>query len=82
VVYGKVQGVYFRAHTQGQAVRLGLTGWVRNTPEGQVEVLACGAEERLADLRAWLRRGPALARVSELRCQSVPHQRFEGFEIR
>ncbi len=82
VACGRVQGVYFRAHTQRQARRLGVTGWVRNTSEGTVEVLACGPAHRLRELQAWLRHGPELARVVKLSCEAVPWQDFEGFEIR
>lgn len=82
VIYGKVQGVYFRAYTRRQAERLGLSGWVRNTPEGQVEVLACGPDEVLSELKAWLWHGPELARVTKVHCEAVACRNFEGFEIR
>lgn len=64
LVRGRVQGVFFRASTRDQARRLGLTGWARNLPSGEVEVVACGAPERLAALEAWLWQGPPAARVS------------------
>lgn len=82
VVSGRVQGVFFRAETREEAERLGATGWVRNLPGGQVEVLACGSASQLAALRHWLRRGPPLARVSGLECESQPEQACVGFEIR
>ncbi len=62
-VSGKVQGVFFRASAAREATRLGLTGWVRNVPNGDVEVLACGEPEQLAGLEEWLATGPAMARV-------------------
>ena len=49
-VSGCVQGVYFRATTRERAVGLGLSGWVRNTPDGAVEVLACGQDAKLAEV--------------------------------
>jgi acylphosphatase len=62
-VSGKVQGVYFRHSTRIEAIRLGLRGTVRNLSDGSVEVVAHGAPAAVETLRAWLHRGPALARV-------------------
>jgi len=61
-----VQGVFFRASTREEARRLGLTGWVRNLPDGRVEVLACGEEQALRDLLSWLGRGPEHANVTHV----------------
>ena len=58
-ITGSVQGVFFRATTQEKARELGLTGWVRNLPDGRVEVLAEGDEEKLKDLLEWCRGGPS-----------------------
>jgi acylphosphatase len=66
VVRGRVQGVYFRASAQREARRLGLTGWVKNRPDGNVEVLAEGEEEGLKDLIAWANKGPSAARVERV----------------
>ncbi len=71
LVQGRVQGVFFRASTQEQAERLGLTGWARNLPNGDVAVLACGEEEAVLKLKAWLRQGPSRARVDHLECQEA-----------
>jgi len=65
-VRGRVQGVFFRASTQREARRLGLTGWVKNRPDGSVEVLAEGEEEGLKDLIGWANRGPGAARVERV----------------
>lgn len=65
-VRGKVQGVWFRESTRLQALRLGITGHAVNLPDGSVEVLACGPEEALAALAAWLEQGPPMASVSQL----------------
>ncbi|MDP2305608.1 MAG: acylphosphatase [Pseudomonadota bacterium] len=64
VVTGRVQGVAFRAHTQAEAARLGLVGWVRNLPDGTVELAAEGPREALEALLAWARTGPSMARVT------------------
>lgn len=65
-VRGRVQGVFFRASTQREAKRLGLTGWVKNRPDGSVEVLAEGEEDELKELIAWANRGPSAARVERV----------------
>jgi acylphosphatase len=66
VVVGRVQGVFFRASAQREARRLGLTGWVRNRPDGSVELLAEGEDESLRDFIGWLQRGPTSARVDRV----------------
>jgi acylphosphatase len=72
IVTGRVQGVSFRAYAQLTARALGLTGWVRNMPSGQVEIVAEGTEDRLEQLIAWARTGPSLARVDDLRVTYEP----------
>ncbi len=71
-VRGRVQGVWFRASTRRMADSLGLTGYARNLPDGSVEVLACGSDGPLEELRAWLWQGPPAAGVNEVEC--VPAQ--------
>ena len=72
-VYGSVQGVGFRYSTQREALRLGLVGYARNLDDGSVEVLACGEEDLVAALIAWLNAGgPRSARVD--RVNTEPHQ--------
>lgn len=61
-----MQGVFFRASTQREAKRLGLTGWVKNLPDGAVEFLAEGEEQELKELLAWAQRGPSAARVERV----------------
>ncbi|HKL50914.1 MAG TPA: acylphosphatase [Wenzhouxiangellaceae bacterium] len=65
-VSGKVQGVFFRDSTRKKAVSLDLTGYAINLDDGRVEVLACGAEQALAELESWLREGPGSADVSQV----------------
>ena len=62
-ISGRVQGVYFRASTRDQAVRLGLRGYARNLADGRVEVLACGDAQALQCLHDWLQHGPPQAAV-------------------
>ncbi|HBM22029.1 MAG: acylphosphatase [Alcanivorax sp.] len=66
VVSGRVQGVYYRASTQQQARRLAVAGWVRNRPDGSVEAWLEGAPDAVEALLAWMRRGPAGARVTDI----------------
>lgn len=62
-VSGRVQGVFFRAHTQEKARTLGLSGWVRNFPDGRVEIVAEGEEGKIDSFLVWVRVGPSAARV-------------------
>jgi acylphosphatase len=64
-----VQGVWFRASTQREARRLGVKGRAVNLADGSVEVIACGETQAVAALRAWLGRGPELARVTTVTCE-------------
>lgn len=65
-VRGRVQGVFFRASTQREARRLGLTGWVRNRNDNSVEMVAEGEETGIKDLIAWAQHGPSAARVERV----------------
>jgi acylphosphatase len=65
-VDGRVQGVYYRASTQAQAQALGLRGWVRNLPDGRVELRAQGTRGRVEALIDWCRKGPPAARVTSV----------------
>jgi acylphosphatase len=71
IVSGRVQGVFFRASTQAEAVARGIRGHARNLPDGRVEVLACGEETAVAALCDWLRTGPPQAHVTDVRCADV-----------
>ena len=82
-IEGRVQGVYFRASAVAQAQRLGVTGWVRNCPDGSVEVVAEGALDSIDSLIEWCRRGPEGARVSRVQVEWQQAQyNFAGFGIR
>ncbi len=63
LVKGRVQGVGFRWYVQREAADLGLRGWVRNTDQGDVEILAAGEESDLMELRAALKKGSRGSRV-------------------
>ncbi len=80
-VQGLVQGVCFRASARDTAIRLGLTGWVRNRIDGDVVLVACGTTEQVEALEQWLWQGPPAARVSSVRRREAPLQDYAGFEI-
>ena len=83
IVKGRVQGVYFRAYTQKQAVKLNINGFVRNLANGDVEIVACGDADALAQLVSWCHKGPMMAKVSQVITTQHPIQEmFEAFEIR
>ncbi len=63
IVTGRVQGVWFRASTREVAVELGLAGWVRNRPSGEVEAVFEGPRDRVDRAVAWCHTGPPAARV-------------------
>lgn len=78
-ISGVVQGVWYRANTQEQALSLGITGYARNLPNGSVETVACGSSENLDRLKAWLWQGPAGARVDVVSCEEIEPKEFSGF---
>ena len=81
-IEGRVQGVGFRYTCMNEGQRLGLSGWVRNTRNGDVEVWAEGAEEKLETLLQWLRRGPPGARVDTVHHETCPPTgKYRGFGV-
>jgi acylphosphatase len=82
-VRGLVQGVSFRAATQDEARRLGVTGWVRNQAGGAVELEAQGPASAVDELVAWCHRGPPLSDVAAVDVTDIaPIAGEGGFEIR
>lgn len=83
LIYGNVQGVGFRAATVQQAKSLQLTGWVRNLPDGRVEILAQGEDTALQTLQDWLAEGPRFAAVQTVAVQNLDvDEKLTHFEIR
>lgn len=82
IVHGRVQGVWFRAGTQEQALQLGACGWVKNCPDGTVEIHAEGVKEVLEQFIAWCRKGTPAAQVSSLDIEWTHPQGLNNFEIR
>lgn len=82
IVRGRVQGVGFRWYVEHEAKLLGLAGWVRNNPDGGVEVLATGTREQLNALHEKLRMGPRAARVDDIQVLDAnPVQGLKTFRI-
>ena len=81
IVHGRVQGVWFRAGTKEKADELGLLGWVKNRPEGTVEIHAQGEKTQLENFIAWCRKGTPAAKVTSLDIDGVVAQEFKSFDI-
>jgi len=83
LITGRVQGVFFRSETQDEAVRHGLTGWVRNIPDGRVEAVFEGEKDMVDRLIEFCRRGSPGARVMNVEVTWGDYTgEFESFSIR
>ncbi|MEM9031503.1 MAG: acylphosphatase, partial [Pseudomonadota bacterium] len=80
-ITGRVQGVWFRAWTQGQAESLGLRGWVRNEPDGSVAALLMGPKGKVRDLVRAFHHGPPAAKVERVDTVPGADDGSEGFRI-
>ena len=80
-IKGRVQGVFYRESAKREANRMGVTGWVRNKPDGSVELLACGTEDTVQKLVEWCKTGPPLAKVTEVTVAEVEPQVFAAFTV-
>jgi len=74
IIEGRVQGVFFRHHTQETAVRLGLKGWVKNRRDGDVEAVFEGDQEKVNQIIQWCHQGPSEAEVTKV------HQMWEDYK--
>jgi acylphosphatase len=81
-VYGRVQGVFFRSWMRDLATELGVTGWVRNCPDGRVDSHIEGEEAAVQKLIDRLHRGPPSAHVEDVHVWNVELFDFEDFEVR
>ncbi len=82
IVSGKVQGVFFRNTTQKKAQELGLTGWIKNLPNGDVELVACGERDPIMLLTEWLWQGPETAEVSNVTWNEIDFEKHQSFFIK
>ena len=81
VISGRVQGVGFRWFVEREAVLLGITGWVRNCQNGDVEVMATGTQEQHTSLRRKLQQGPRASRVDHVGESHAPFLQAPSFRI-
>ena len=81
-VTGRVQGVFFRAWMRDQATGLGVTGWVRNCPDGRVDAHIEGEETAVQQLIERLHEGPPAAQVDDVKTWEVETSDFDDFEVR
>ncbi len=82
LIEGRVQGVFFRAHTRDEAVKLGLSGWVRNRPDGTVEVLVEGEKSGVQKMMQWFRQGSPNSVVKKVHAtEETPVGDADTFEI-
>jgi len=83
IIRGFVQGVFFRASTKDVALKLGLTGWVRNLPNGNVEAEFEGPMDKLRQAVEWCKKGPTGARVTGIDEKWFEyHGEYKAFDIR
>jgi acylphosphatase len=81
LVQGKVQGVFFRATARDVAESLHLKGWVKNTPAGEVELIASGDEEKVQAFIDWCKKGPPRAIVTKVQVTETSDYSFDSFQV-
>ncbi|MBI5075377.1 MAG: acylphosphatase [Nitrospirae bacterium] len=82
LIFGRVQGVFYRAFAQDQAIKLGLSGWVRNMHDGRVEAVLEGEKEHIERAILACKRGPSGARVTDVAITWEDPRGEQVFEIR
>jgi acylphosphatase len=80
-VSGQVQGVFYRKATCEVAERLEIKGWVKNLPDGRVELAAYGPAHAIETLIRWLHRGPPHAHVTDVEVKDIPWENYESFSV-
>ena len=82
-IFGRVQGVFFRANTLEKARELGLTGWVRNIRTGEVEAVFEGGEKKVKKMLEWCKKGPPASRVDKIETKLYEYKgEFDNFQIK
>lgn len=82
-IHGKVQGVFYRVYTQEKAEKLELTGWVKNMPDGTVEVCLQGKEDAINKMIEWCREGSPSSKVEDIKIErGAAQEELSEFEVR
>jgi len=81
IIRGKVQGVFYRATAKEVADEMELTGWVKNTIEGNVEMVVTGSSGQLQKFIQWCKMGPANAIVTDVVVNDIKEESFQSFQI-
>ncbi len=82
IIYGKVQGVFYRASARDKALRIGISGWVKNIPEGRVEAVFEGEKNRVNRMIEWCKKGPSYSQVDEVAIEWEEPEGEKHFEVR
>ncbi|MGK2862042.1 MAG: acylphosphatase [Chitinophagaceae bacterium] len=80
-VEGIVQGVFYRQSTKSKANDSGITGEIKNKPDGTVHIIATGTDTQLEEFIEWCKKGPDMAIVTEVKIEKVPLTSFKNFSI-
>ena len=82
LVSGRVQGVFFRKHTEAMALEMGVVGWVRNLSDGRVEVLVTLAQDQVEEFKSRVQQGSPVSQVDRIEVEEVHLQsEFKEFQI-
>ncbi len=81
LIKGNVQGVFYRATAKKVAEKLTLTGWIKNTKDGNVEAIVTGEEEKLEEFTNWCKKGPTKATVIDVIAKQEKETHYDTFEI-
>lgn len=83
IITGKVQGVFFRDNTRKNAIKIGLNGYVKNLPNGTVEIVAQGEKAQIEELRKWCNHGSPNSKVEKVSAYNINNsQSFKNFIIK
>lgn len=80
-IYGSVQGIFFRSTAKEQAIKLSLTGFAKNMPDGSVYIEAEGEKENLDEFTKWCHLGPTMAKVEKVKVTEGFRKNFIQFEV-
>jgi acylphosphatase len=81
IIKGEVQGVFYRDSARKEATRLGVMGWIKNKPNGDVEGLVQGQENLVHQFIEWCKQGPPRARVTNVIINKKEDQEFDSFTV-